>query len=250
MQDAAMSPVRFDIRQPESLSRLLNFPLFIGTTIKAFLLIPHFIIIYLLSIILVVLWILGPFGILFTGNYPQGLFNFNVGINRWVARAYAYYYSTTDDYPAFSLDEKPDDDARLQVDYPESLSRLLNFPIIGTAIKAALVIPQLLVLVIAAIGVLVLIFLGQFVILFSGQMPPAFHGFIEGFLRLSYQVTAWIFSLTDEYPPFIPEVRSQAPPQTPMAPEPPGPPPTSPAPPAEPPSSEPPGSGPPPLSAQ
>lgn len=248
MQDTAGNPVRFDILQPESLSRILNFPLFIGTTIKAILLIPHFIIIYLFSIALVVLWILGPFGILFTGNYPQGLFNFNVGINRWISRVYAYYYSTVDQYPPFSLDEGRDDLTTLRVDYPPSLSRLLNFPIIGTMVKAILVIPQLVILVVAAIGVLVLVFAGQFVILFKGSMPAGFHGFITGFLRLSYQVTAWVFSLTDQYPPFIPEVTTSAPADTSAAP-PPEPPPAPPPPPSEPPSSGPPASGPPPLSA-
>ena len=243
MQDSAANPVSFDIRQPESLNRILNFPLFIGTTIKALLLIPHFIIIYLFSIALVVLWILGPFGILFTGNYPQGLFNFNVGINRWISRVYAYYYSTVDQYPPFSLDEGREDLTTLRVDYPTSLSRLLNFPIIGTMVKAILVIPQLVILVFAAIGVLVLVFVGQFVILFTGAMPAGFHAFIAAFLRLSYQVTAWVFSLTDQYPPFIPTVESSAPPPTPeppMAAEPPGPPPVT---------EEPPGPEPPPPSA-
>ncbi|HET9199448.1 MAG TPA: DUF4389 domain-containing protein [Dehalococcoidia bacterium] len=243
MQDSAAYPVSFDIRQPESLNRILNFPLFIGTTIKALLLIPHFIIIYLFSIALVVLWILGPFGILFTGNYPQGLFNFNVGINRWISRVYAYYYSTVDQYPPFSLDEGREDLTTLRVDYPTSLSRLLNFPIIGTMVKAILVIPQLVILVFAAIGVLVLVFVGQFVILFTGAMPAGFHAFIAAFLRLSYQVTAWVFSLTDQYPPFIPTVESSAQPPTPeppMAAEPPGPPPVT---------EEPPGPEPPPPSA-
>ena len=243
MQDSAANPVSFDIRQPESLNRILNFPLFIGTTIKALLLIPHFIIIYLFSIALVVLWILGPFGILFTGNYPQGLFNFNVGINRWISRVYAYYYSTVDQYPPFSLDEGREDLTTLRVDYPTSLSRLLNFPIIGTMVKAILVIPQLVILVFAAIGVLVLVFVGQFVILFTGAMPAGFHAFIAAFLRLSYQVTAWVFSLTDQYPPFIPTVESSAQPPTPeppMAAEPPGPPPVT---------EEPPGPEPPPPSA-
>ena len=243
MQDSAAYPVSFDIRQPESLNRILNFPLFIGTTIKALLLIPHFIIIYLFSIALVVLWILGPFGILFTGNYPQGMFNFNVGMNRWISRVYAYYYSTVDQYPPFSLDEGRDDLTTLRVDYPPALSRLLNFPIIGTMVKAILVIPQLVILVFAAIGVLVLVFVGQFVILFTGAMPVGFHAFIAAFLRLSYQVTAWVFSLTDQYPPFIPTVEASAPPpslEPPMATETPGPPPVT---------EEPPGSEPPPPSA-
>ena len=250
MQDAASYPVQFDIRQQESLNRILNFPLFIGTSIKALLLIPHFLIISLLSIALAVLWIVGPFGILFTGNYPGGLFNINVGANRWISRVYAYYYSTIDQYPRFSLDEQQDDESRLRVDYPESLSRLLNFPIIGTMVKAILVIPQLVILVIAALGVLLLVFVGQFVILFSGQLPVTFHGFIAAYLRLMYQVSAWTFSLTDEYPPFFPSMTTYASPERPeRSLEPPGPPPAGPTGPAAAPPAEPPNAGPPPDSA-
>jgi hypothetical protein len=43
--------------------------------------------------------------ILFTGRYPQGLFNFVVGVGRWGLRVEAYaLLLITDRYPPFSLD--------------------------------------------------------------------------------------------------------------------------------------------------
>jgi len=40
--------------------------------------------------------------ILFTGNYPENWFNFNVGTTRWGQRVSLYLGNMTDEYPPFS----------------------------------------------------------------------------------------------------------------------------------------------------
>ncbi len=96
----AEQAVHLDVDYPDA-QRDLNrwLPL-----VKWFLVIPHMIVLFFLSIATFVVVIIAWFAILFTGRYPPGLFDFVVGVMRWHNRVAGYaFLLATDRYPPFSL---------------------------------------------------------------------------------------------------------------------------------------------------
>jgi len=73
--------------------------------VKWFLAIPHYVVLAVLAIAAVVAIVIAWFAILFTGQYPRGLFDFVVGVGRWALRVQAYaFLLVSDRYPPFTLD--------------------------------------------------------------------------------------------------------------------------------------------------
>ena len=129
-QPERVYPVQVEGELSDSLSRWL-------WLVRWLLAIPHYFILFFLGIAFLVSTVIAFFAILFTGRYPRGLFDFNVGVLRWTWRVgfYSYHCLGTDQYPPFSLEPR-DYPATLEVEYPENLSRGLIF------VKWLLAIPQ------------------------------------------------------------------------------------------------------------
>jgi hypothetical protein len=193
--------------------------------VKWLLAIPHFIVLVFLWIAFVLISVVGFFAILFTGRDPRRLFDFNVGVLRWTWRVGFYSYSVlaTDKYPPFTLKDVPDYPARLEVEYPESLSRGL------VLVKWwLLAIPHYLVIAVfvggawAGSGIdrlygggglvgLLVIFAGA-MLLFAGRYPKPLYDFVLGMNRWVFRVGAYAALMTDVYPPFRLDMGGDEPP--------------------------------------
>src|SRR5215210_1792401 len=177
--------------------------------VKWLLAIPHYIVLFFLWVGFVGVSVIAFFAILFTTRYPRGLFEFNVGVLRWTWRVgfYSYEGLGTDRYPPFTLRDVPDYPARLDVAYPERLSRKL------VLVKWwLLALPQYAVLTLFSggwgprfwgpglIGLLV-VFAGV-VLLVGRRYPRGIFDFVMGMNRWSWRVVAYAALMRDEYPPF------------------------------------------------
>ncbi len=208
---AAATPVRISGRLDEPLSRWL-------WLVKWLLAIPHFVVLFVLWVAFVVLTVIAGFAILFTGRYPRGLFDFNLGVLRWTWRVIFYSYGAlgTDRYPPFTLADVPDYPARLHVAYPAQLSRGL------VLVKWwLLAIPHYVVVGIIGTGFLfgwwwgnrgagggepglvgVLVLVAAVVLLFTGRYPRTVFDLVMGLQRWIYRVIPYAALMTDQYPPF------------------------------------------------
>ena len=90
--------VHFDVPYPDAKKELSQgLPL-----IKWFLAIPHYIVLYFISIAGCFILFLSQWAILFIGRYPGVFFDFITWWFRWSIRVTGYAYLVTDKYPPFS----------------------------------------------------------------------------------------------------------------------------------------------------
>ncbi len=186
--------------------------------LKWLLAIPHYVILFFLWIALLVTTVIALFAILFTGRYPRSLFDFNVGVLRWSWRVGFYSYSAlgTDRYPPFTLEDVPDYPARLEIPYPQSLSRWL------VLVKWwLLALPHLLIVgvfldtgwtiwgdnggwTVFPFGGLIslMVLVAAVVLLFTARYPKSIFDFVLGMNRWAFRVAAYCLLMTDRYPPF------------------------------------------------
>jgi hypothetical protein len=197
---SAVYPVRLEGTLDASVSRWI-------WIFKFLLVVPHLLILLLLRVASLLVTVVAFFAILITARYPRPLFDFNVGVMRWSWRVLFYSYGLlgTDKYPPFTLGEAPGYPARLEVDYPERLSRglvLVKFWL--------LVFPHALVLY-ALLGgqgawnagvAGLLVFYAGVSMLFTTRYPKGIFDLLMGIHRWSVRVQLYASLMTDVYPPF------------------------------------------------
>ena len=193
MASRSAYPVQLDLDAPLEVARWR--PL-----VHWILVIPHWVVLYVLGLVLGVLAFVSWFAILFTANIPRGLFDFMAMILRYQWRTYSYISWMREPYPPFdftpSTQDPGNDPARLSIEYPERLSRLLIF------VKWLLVIPHFIALLFLFIGAAFVWIAGFFAVLFTGRWPEGMRRFLIGALRWSMRVTTYAYLMTDVYPPF------------------------------------------------
>ncbi len=134
--------------------------------------------------------------IVFRQKYPRWWFDWNLELQRFGNRVWAYLALMDDRYPA------TDDHQSVHLDYSYPDATQLNrwLPLVKFWLLA---IPHYIVLIFLDIGAFVAVVIAWFAILFTGTYPRGLFDFVEGVFRWNNRVLGYAATLvTDEYPPF------------------------------------------------
>jgi len=184
-----MYPISYEADYERERDRLTTF-------FRLIVAIPWLIVGYIYLIVAEVVAVIAWFAILFTGRYPESLYNFNAGALRSVTRMTAFTYLQTDAWPPFGFSPDPTYPVRLQVaPRAEKQSRVTAF------FRLILALPLFFVAYAISIvhhGAGVLAWL---TIVFRGYQPAGVHNALAFTNAWNARFFGYLLILRDEYPP-------------------------------------------------
>ncbi len=203
-------PVTFEADYVESRNRLTTF-------FRLILAIPLMIWLYIYAIVAGIVIVIAWFAIVITGRYPEGLYDFAAGYTRFLTRFTAYTVLLCDPYPSFGGSDDPAYPVRMQFARLEQYSRL------RTLFRIILAIPILVVRYVMGLLLEIGAVAAWFVILVTGKMPRGLFDLMVLANSYTARSDAYIYLLSETYPPFQDEqtrtAGTQTPPASPSAPE-------------------------------
>jgi hypothetical protein len=168
--------------------------------------IPWQIVVALYGIVAEIAAIIAWFAIVFTGRYPEGLYNFNVGFLRMASRVNGFNYLLTDEWPPFNGEENPQYPIRVGVAAPlDQYSRL------KTGLRLIFGIPVYLLAIVQSLILSVCTLIAWFVILFTGRLGEGLFNPMRSASAYLTRAGAYFLLITEDWPPFSLEEGGTAP---------------------------------------
>ena len=183
----APPPILVAVAAPAPQRRLL-------VALRLILVVPHLIMLFLISIAAFVAAFIGWWGALFTGRLPRFAVNFLSGYLRWSTRVSAYMMLLTDVYPPFTPDDDPGYPVRVAIPEPQRLNRAAVF------FRAILLTPVAIFSSIIRYGTMVMALVAWVITLATGRLPYSFHLAYVAALRFQTRFNGYEFMLTPAYP--------------------------------------------------
>ena len=136
------------------------------------------------------------FAIVFTARYPDGLYKFNAGALRYLARVNGFIYLQTEQYPPFGFEDAPDYPIRLQLDGP--LERYNRWK---TGFRFILGIPVLFMVYLFSYLYQLAAVIAWFHIVFTRRTSGGTHNALGYGLAYYLRATAYFLLITETLPP-------------------------------------------------
>lgn len=140
------------------------------------------------------------FSIVFTGRYPEGIYNFVGQALRINSRANSYFNLAVDQYPPFSGEDDPAYPVRVGLPAP-----LDSYNRVKAAFRIIVGIPVVVLAYIWSIILSVVSFVAWFAIMFTGKMPDGLATPIHMGLSYSTRAGGYWLLMTEDWPPFSDE---------------------------------------------
>ncbi|MFJ8622511.1 DUF4389 domain-containing protein [Kitasatospora sp. NPDC093550] len=160
--------------------------------LRALLLIPQFVVVWVLSVVAFFATVIGWFGALVLGRLPVFVADYLAGYVPYETRVTAYLMLTVDRYPPFRF-RAPEYPVQVGLK-PGELNRL------AVLFRIVLVIPASIVQGLVSAGWWAVSFVLWLVVLVLGRMPQALYEATTAILRYRLRYTAYLVMLSSAYP--------------------------------------------------
>lgn len=159
--------------------------------------IPWLVVAYLYGIGASIVVVLAWFAMVFTGRYPQQLYDFNLGYLRMLGRTNAFAYLLTDEYPPFGGADEPAYPVRI------GFARALDkYSRAKAFFRLIIGIPVMILAWVQSIVLMVVTFIAWFAILFTGKHPEGLFNPARSASAYLTRANAYFFLVTEDWPPF------------------------------------------------
>jgi Domain of unknown function (DUF4389) len=154
------------------------------------------------------------FAIVFTGQYPPGIYDFVAGYARFQARVYGFMYLATDEWPPFNGEVADSYPVRIGIPEPKP-----EYDRLKTGLRLIYGIPVLFLAWVQGLIAIVIAVIGWFAILFTGQMSDGLFSPLRSALAYLARANVYFLLLTEDWPPFSLEEGASGGPAAPPPPE-------------------------------
>ncbi|GAB7187013.1 DUF4389 domain-containing protein [Kitasatospora sp. Ki12] len=160
--------------------------------LRALLLIPQFVVVWVLSVVAFLVTVIGWFGALVLGRLPGFVADYLTAFLPYDTRVTAYLMLTVDRYPPFRF-RAPEHPVQVGL-RPGELNRL------AVLFRIVLVIPASIVQGVVYAGWWTVSFISWLVVLVLGRMPQPLYETTTAILRYRMRYTAYLVMLSSAYP--------------------------------------------------
>ena len=167
------------------------------TFFRYFIAIPWVIVLAFYGIAAMFAVLIAWFAMVFTGRYPEGLYNFNAGYLRMATRVNSFIYLMTDEFPSFGGGEEPDYPIRIGIAPPlDMYSRAKAF------FRLIVGIPVMVLSYVMSFILSILSLVAWFTIVFVAKFPAPLFEPARAANAYITRASAYFLLMTEDWPPF------------------------------------------------